>query len=77
MRNKITAILVAAMLGTSAFPLNAMADSYKEAEKAAVTKAIESFCDYYAKALDKGDSVKNSSSIDLNLSAEEVQLSAI
>lgn len=70
MRNKITAVLMAAMLGISTFPLNAMADSYKEAEKATITKTIENFCNYYAKALDHGDSVKNSSSIDLNLSSE-------
>ena len=70
MRNKTTAVLMAAMLGISTFPLNAMADSYKEAEKAAITKTVENFCNYYAKALDYGDSVKNSSSIDLNLSSE-------
>lgn len=70
MRNKTTAVLMAAMLGISTFPLNAMADSYKEAEKAAITKTVENFCNYYAKALDHGDSVKNSSSIDLNLSSE-------
>lgn len=70
MRNKTTAVLMATMLGISTFPLNAMADSYKEAEKAAITKTVENFCNYYAKALDHGDSVKNSSSIDLNLSSE-------
>ena len=43
MRNKTTAVLMATMLGISTFPLNAMADSYKEAEKAAITKTVEKF----------------------------------
>lgn len=69
-RKKITAAIMAAMIGISAFPFNAMASSYKEYAKENVTKTIENFCQHYAKTLDRGDSIKNSSSIDLNLSNE-------
>lgn len=69
-RKKITAAVMAAMIGVSAFPFNAMASSYKEYAKENVTKTIENFCQHYAKALDRGDSIENSSSIDLNLSKE-------
>lgn len=62
---KITAIMMAATMGMGCFPLNVSAiDSYKEAEKAAVTKAIEDFCTSYAKRLGKNtDSVQNTSNI--------------
>ena len=69
-RKKITAAVMAAMIGISAFPFNAMASSYKEYAKENVTKTIENFCQHYAKTLDRGDSIENSSSIDLNLSNE-------
>lgn len=69
-RKKITAAVMAAMIGISAFPFNAMASSYKEYAKENVTKTIENFCQHYAKTLDRGDSIENSSSIDLNLSKE-------
>lgn len=64
-RKKITAAVMAAMIGISAFPFNAMASSYKEYAKENVTKTIENFCQHYAKTLDRGDSIENSSSIDL------------
>lgn len=69
---KITAIMMAATMGMGCFPLNVSAiDSYKEAEKAAVTKAIEDFCTSYAKRLGKNtDSVQNTSNIQLMLSKE-------
>lgn len=69
-RKKFTAVMMAAMIGVSAFPFNAMASSYKEYAKENVTKTIENFCQHYAKALDRGDSVENSSSIALSLSNE-------
>lgn len=69
-KKKITAAVMAAMIGISAFPFNAMASSYKEYAKENVTKTIENFCQHYAKTLDRGDSIENSSSIDLNLSNE-------
>lgn len=69
---KITAIMMAATMGMGCFPLNVLAaDSYKEAEKAAATKAIEAFCTDYAKKFGKNtDSVQNTSNIQLMLSEE-------
>ena len=69
---KLTAVAMAAALGMGCLPLNVLAaDSYKEAEKAAVTKAIETFCARYAEGLEKNTgSVQNSSNIQLMLSEE-------
>lgn len=69
---KITAMAMAAAMGMGCLPLNVLAaDSYKEAEKAAVTKAIETFCARYAEGLEKNTgSVQNSSNIQLMLSEE-------
>ena len=69
---KLTAVAMAAALGMGCLPLNVLAaDSYKEAEKSAVTKAIETFCARYAEGLEKNTgSVQNSSNIQLMLSEE-------
>ena len=46
---KITAILLASLMGISTVPANVWAaDSYKETEKAAITKAIQTMCAEYA-----------------------------
>lgn len=69
---KITAIIMAATMGIGCLPFNILtADSYKEAETAAVTEAIEIFCAYYAKDLEKNTgAVQNASNIQLMLSEE-------
>ena len=49
-RKKITAILLASLMGISAVPATTWAaDSYKETEKAAFAKMIEEFGADYAK----------------------------
>lgn len=40
-RKKFTAVMIAAMIGVSAFPFNVMASSYKEYAKENVTTTIE------------------------------------
>lgn len=69
---KITAIMMAATMGIGCLPFNVLAaDSYKKAEKSAVTKAIETFCTHYAKDLEKNTgAVQNVSNIQLMLSEE-------
>ena len=71
-RTKITAIVMAATMGIGCLPFKVLAaDSYKEAEKAAVTKAIETFCTHYEKDLEKNTgAVQNVSNIQLMLSEE-------
>ena len=52
-RKKITAILLASLMGISTVPANVWAaDSYKETEKAAITKAIQTMCAEYAEDLE-------------------------
>ena len=55
-RKKITAILLASLMGISAVPATTWAaDSYKETEKAAFAKMIEEFGADYAKSLSEMD----------------------
>lgn len=55
-RKKITAILLASLMGISTVPATTWAaDSYKETEKAAFAKIIEEFGTDYAKSLSEMD----------------------
>lgn len=68
-RKKITAILLASLMGISAVPANVWAaDSYKETEKAAVAKAIEEMAAEYAKNQAQiSDEVKGTADIKVTL----------
>lgn len=66
---KITAILLASLMGISTVPANVWAaDSYKETEKAAITKAIQTMCAEYAEDLSQiQDELKGNADIKLSL----------
>ena len=69
-RKKITAILLASLMGISAMPATAWAaDSYKETEKAAVAKAIQEFGADYAESLSQmnTEEVKGNAKIKISL----------
>lgn len=68
-RKKITAILLASLMGISTVPANVWAaDSYKETEKAAITKAIQTMCAEYAEDLSQiQDELKGNADIKLSL----------
>lgn len=65
---KLTAVLLATVLGISTAPINAWADSYTDVEAVAVTRAIENFCTNYATNLsDISNHIKSSSELQLML----------
>ena len=69
-RKKITAILLASLMGISTMPATAWAaDSYKETEKAAVAKAIQEFGADYAESLSQmnTEEVKGNAKIKISL----------
>ncbi|MDD5805502.1 hypothetical protein ACTQWG_00360 [Blautia sp. HCP3S3_H10_1] len=69
-RKKVTAILLASLMGISTMPATAWAaDSYKETEKAAVAKAIQNLGEEYAQSLSElnTDEVKGSADIKVSL----------
>lgn len=68
-RKKLTAIVLASLMGISAVPANVWAaDSYKETEKAAITKAIQEMCAEYADNLSQvQDELKGNADIKLSL----------
>ena len=68
-RKKITAVLLASLMGISVVPANVWAaDSYKETEKAAVAKAIEEFAAEYAQGKEQiSDEVTGTADIKVTL----------
>ena len=70
-RKKITAILLASLMGISAVPATTWAaDSYKETEKAAFAKMIEEFGADYAKSLSEMDTEEVKGNAEIKVSLE-------
>lgn len=71
-RKKITAILLASLMGISAVPATTWAaDSYKETEKAAFAKIIEEFGTDYAKSLSEMDTEEVKGNAEIKVSLED------
>lgn len=71
-RKKITAILLASLMGISAVPATTWAaDSYKETEKAAFVKMIEEFGADYAKSLSEMDTEEVKGNAEIKVSLED------
>ena len=71
-RKKITAILLASLMGISAVPATTWAaDSYKETEKAAFAKMIEEFGADYAKSLSEMDTEEVKGNAEIKVSLED------
>lgn len=71
-RKKITAILLASLMGISAVPATTWAaDSYKETEKAAFAKMIEEFGSDYAKSLSEMDTEEVKGNAEIKVSLED------
>lgn len=71
-RKKITAILLASLMGISAVPATTWAaDSYKETEKAAFAKMIEEFGTDYAKSLSEMDTEEVKGNAEIKVSLED------
>lgn len=71
-RKKITAILLASLMGISAVPATAWAaDSYKETEKAAFAKAIEEFGASYAEDLSQVDTENVKGNAEMKVSLDD------
>mgnify|MGYP000455957298 FL=1 len=71
-RKKITAILLASLMGISAVPATTWAaDSYKETEKAAFAKMIEEFGADYAKGLSEMDTEEVKGNAEIKVSLED------
>lgn len=71
-RKKITAILLASLMGISAVPATTWAaDSYKETEKAAFDKMIEEFGADYAKSLSEMDTEEVKGNAEIKVSLED------
>ena len=71
-RKKITAILLASLMGISAVPATTWAaDSYKETEKAAFAKIIEEFGADYAKSLSEMDTEEVKGNAEIKVSLED------
>lgn len=71
-RKKITAILLASLMGISAVPAPTWAaDSYKETEKAAFAKIIEEFGTDYAKSLSEMDTEEVKGNAEIKVSLED------
>ena len=71
-RKKITAILLASLMGISAVPATTWAaDSYKETEKAAFAKMIEEFGAGYAKSLSEMDTEEVKGNAEIKVSLED------
>lgn len=71
-RKKITAILLASLMGISAVPATTWAaDSYKETEKAAFAKIIEEFSTDYAKSLSEMDTEEVKGNAEIKVSLED------
>lgn len=71
-RKKITAILLASLMGISAVPATTWAaDSYKETEKAAFAKIIEKFGTDYAKSLSEMDTEEVKGNAEIKVSLED------
>ena len=71
-RKKITAILLASLMGISAVPATTWAaDSYKETEKAAFAKIIEEFGTDYAKSLSEMDTEEVKGNAEIRVSLED------
>lgn len=71
-RKKITAILLASLMGISAVPATTWAaDSYKETEKAAFAKMIEEFGVDYAKSLSEMDTEEVKGNAEIKVSLED------
>ena len=71
-RKKITAILLASLMGISAVPATTWAaDSYKETEKAAFAKMIEEFGADYSKSLSEMDTEEVKGNAEIKVSLED------
>lgn len=71
-RKKITAILLASLMGISAVPATTWAaDSYKETEKAAFAKMIEELGADYAKSLSEMDTEEVKGNAEIKVSLED------
>ena len=71
-RKKITAILLASLMGISAVPATTWAaDSYKETEKADFAKMIEEFGADYAKSLSEMDTEEVKGNAEIKVSLED------
>lgn len=71
-RKKITAILLASLMGISAVPATTWAaDSYKETEKVAFAKIIEEFGTDYAKSLSEMDTEEVKGNAEIKVSLED------
>ena len=71
-RKKITAILLASLMGISAVPATTWAaDSYKETEKAAFAKMIEEFGADYATSLSEMDTEEVKGNAEIKVSLED------
>ena len=71
-RKKITAILLASLMGISAVPATTWAaDSYKETEKAAFAKMIKEFGADYAKSLSEMDTEEVKGNAEIKVSLED------
>lgn len=71
-RKKITAILLASLMGISTVPATTWAaDSYKETEKAAFAKIIEEFGTDYAKSLSEMDTEEVKGNAEIKVSLED------
>ena len=71
-RKKITAILLASLMGISAVPATTWAaDSYKDTEKAACAKRIEEFGADYAKSLSEMDTEEVKGNAEIKVSLED------
>ena len=71
-RKKITAILLASLMGISAVPATTWAaDSYKETEKAAFAKMIEEFGADYAQSLSEMDTEEVKGNAEIKVSLED------
>lgn len=71
-RKKITAILLASLMGISAVPATTWAaDSYKETEKVAFAKMIEEFGADYAKRLSEMDTEEVKGNAEIKVSLED------